>query len=103
MADSQGRAGMFAAISVVSLVFMVIGIAIAVIQLISYAADLPPGPRTTSAPPSLSSHIGSAESSDDDTGVGAGAGTSRPADEKPKAGTGAAEVEPLADDDDIEF
>jgi len=102
MADSEGRAGMFAAISVVSLVFMVIGIAIAVVQWISYAADLPPGPRTTSAAPSLSSHIGSAESSDDD-GVGSVAGTSRPADEKPKAATGGPEVKPRVEDDDIEF
>ncbi|MFH1730995.1 MAG: hypothetical protein ABIF82_05000 [Planctomycetota bacterium] len=102
MADSEGRPGMFAAISVVSLVFMVIGIAIAVVQWVSYAADLPPGPRTTPAAPSLSSHIGSAESSGDD-GVGAGAGTSRPADEKPKAGTGGAEVKPPVGDDGIEF
>jgi len=102
MADSEGRAGMFAAISVVSLVFMVIGIAIAVVQWISYAADLPPGPRTTSKAASLSEHIGAAESSDDG-GVGAGAGTSRPADEKPKAGTGGAEVKPPINDDDIEF
>ena len=100
MADSQERSGMFAAISVVSLVFMVIGIAIAVVQWVSYAADLPPGPRTSEEPPSLSS-IGSGKSSDDGSGAGAGAGTSGPVEEKPKAGTkGGTEVKPPVEDGD---
>ena len=53
MPESGSRAGVFEAVGAVALLFMVIGIAIAVIQWIAYAEDPTPVPRGIDPPSKL--------------------------------------------------
>ena len=73
MADSQGRSGAFAAISIVALLFMVLGITIAVLQMVSYSDSQQPPPGTLSRPPEPNLRVGEeTEDTEGEDGVGEG-------------------------------
>jgi len=102
MAQPGGRPGVYEAISIVALLFMVIGIAIAVMQWMAYTDDPAPIPRGIDPPSKLRPSIEPAETDSDEADADGGAEAPAPDDAK-KPDKDGAEAPAKGGEEDIEF